>query len=545
MKQRRVTPETRRSDALQAERTDRFKWFAIGCTCLGIVGCSTHHPGIARTAHSADQAGRVTAAQQQRPVAPAHRPAAPGHPVASVPSSPPQNGDEPVLHSLLGASATEQFSRSAQLHTAASDQAIWDRLRGGFSLSFEDRSSIRQEIDALSARTLERHLAQSSEYLYLVLEEVERRGMPAEIALLPLVESGYNPAAISPGKAAGLWQFLPQTARNFGLKLTPSYDGRHDVVASTRAALDYMDHLGDIFGGDWLLALTAYNTGEGTLQRWIEKNRREGKPTDFFALPIPPQTRRYIPRLMAMREVIDNPRRYGVELPDIPNRPVLDSVDVRGRLDLAAVADAVNLSPSQVLRYNPAIQSPTRTALSAPLLLPAAHARRLQQYLDKPQATEFAQNGALAPEIAVEVTQDLRAEAVRAPARSIRSEGATRTHVVRSGESLYSIAKTYGVDSGTLAKTNKLPSKATLQVGQTLLIMAPKNDDGQRSDNRTSSYAVRRGDTLGAIADRFGISVADLAKWNGIKPNSILRPGQLLAVRAPEGSRRAAADGSG
>ena len=542
MKQRRATSATLRAGAPQAARTDCFKWFAVGCTCLGMLGCTTHHhPGAARTAPMADQAGRVAAAQPQRAVAQDHRPAAPSRPVGGVPPSPPQDADRPAFQSLLGARATEQFPPSVQLHTARSDQAIWERLRGGFSLSFEDRSSIRREIDAFSARALERHLAQSSEYLYLVLEEVERRGMPAEIALLPLVESGYDPAAISPGKAAGLWQFVPQTARNFGLKLTPSYDGRHDVVASTRAALDYMDYLDDMFGGDWLLTLTAYNTGEGTLQRWIKKNRQEGKPTDFFALPIPPQTRRYIPRLMAMREVIDNPRRYGVELPDIPNRPVLDSVDVRGRLDLAAVADAANLSPSQILRYNPAIQAKTRTALSAPLLLPAAHARHLKQYLDEPPATEFAQNRALA----AEVTQDLREEAVRAPARPTRSGGATRTHVVRSGESIYSIAKAYGVDSRALAKTNELSSQVTLQIGQRLLIMAPGNDDRQRSGNRTSSYAVRRGDTLGAIAGRFGISVADLAMWNGIKPNAILRPGQLLAVRAPEGSRRAAADGSG
>ena len=540
MKQRQFIAVSRRSASLEAERTGRIKWLTIGCSCLGMLGCSTHHPGTARTAPAADPTVRVATVPPQRRAS-----AVPDRPLGSVRSPSPQSGDELVFHSLLDASAAEAFSPSAELHTGAADRAIWDRLRGGFALHFDDRPSIRREIDAFSARTLERNLAQSSEYLYLVLEEVERRGMPAEIALLPLVESGYNPAAISPGKAAGLWQFLPQTARNFGLKLTQSYDGRHDVMASTRAALDYMDHLGDMFGGDWLLALTAYNTGEGTLQRWIEKNRQEGKPTDFFALPIPPQTRRYVPRLMAMREIIDNPRRYGVELPDVPNRPVLDSVDVRGRLDLAAVADAANLSPSQVLRYNPAIQAKTRTALSAPLLLPAAHARRLQQYLDDPHQMELAQYGEPAPQIAAETAQDLREEAVRVLETPARSERTMRTHVVRSGDSLYSIARAHGIDSAELAKLNKLSPKATLKIGQTLRVTAVERDERKRAGSRPSSYAVRPGDSLGAIADRFGVSVAQLASWNGIAPNSVLRPGQRLSVSAPEGSRRSVADGSG
>jgi membrane-bound lytic murein transglycosylase D len=545
MRKLRFTAEIGGSETQGEDRADRIKWLTIGCTVLGMVGCSTHHPGTARTATAADQVGRIAAAAPQRRFAPANGSAAADRSAAVARSVPSQNDDELVFHSLLDASAADESSTSAQWRAEASDRAIWDRLRGGFSLSFEDRSSIKREIDAFSARTLERNLAQSSEYLYLVLDEVERRGMPAEIALLPLVESGYNPAAVSPGKAAGLWQFLPQTARNFGLKLTQSYDGRHDVMASTRAALDYMDHLGDMFGGDWLLALTAYNTGEGTVQRWIQQNRQEGKPTDFFALPIPLQTRRYIPRLMAMREVIDNPRRYGVELPDIPNRPVLDSVDVQGRLDLATVADAVNLSPSQVLRYNPGIQAKTRMALSSPLLLPAVHARRLQQYLDDPQNAQLAQNTVAAPEGAGDVAQDLRVEADRVLEKPARPERSTRTHVVRSGDSLYSIAKLHGVDSAAVAKANKLSPKATLKVGQTLRIVAPEHDERQRPAQRHSSYAVRQGDTLGTIAGRFGISVADLAKWNGIKPNSVLRLGQLLAVRAPDGSRRAIADGSG
>jgi len=362
-----------------------WKYVFLSSGLLALAGCGPHHPMVAPSLS--------TAAKVQKPhtMLSASKTIRSSGPYANAAME--NAADQILLMPYLDGLQGENLDLpESDLRLNGQSDMIWDRLRGGFSLSLDEPQSVRRELDALSPRFIERSLAQSSEYLYLVLDEVERRGMPAEIALLPLVESGYNPAAVSPGKAAGLWQFLPQTARNFGLKLTQNYDGRHDVLASTKAALDYLEHLGDMFGGDWLLALTAYNTGEGTLQRWMEQNRRLGKPTDFASLPIPPQTRRYIPRLMAMRSVIENPRRHGVELPVIPNRSVLDSVDVRGRLDLAEAADLADLSLAQVLRYNPAIQAPKHTAPPGALLLPAVHARRLRQKLDGSEAVQLAQN---------------------------------------------------------------------------------------------------------------------------------------------------------
>lgn len=356
--------------------TGGWKCILLSSGLLALAGCSPHHPTVAPSLSTAAKA------QKANTTPPATASKTTRSPSLYASTAMESAADQVLLMPYLDSSHAENPNlQASDLSLNGQSGMIWDRLRGGFSLSLDEPQSVRRELDALSPRSIERSLAQSSEYLYLVLDEVERRGMPAEIALLPLVESGYNPAAVSPGKAAGLWQFLPQTARNFGLKLTPNYDGRHDVLASTKAALDYLEYLGDMFGGDWLLALTAYNTGEGTLQRWIAQNRRLGKSTDFASLPIPPQTRRYIPRLMAMRSVIENPRRHGVELPAIPNRSVLDSVDVRGRLDLAEAADLADLSLAQVLRYNPAIQAQKNAASPGALLLPAVHARRLRQSL--------------------------------------------------------------------------------------------------------------------------------------------------------------------
>jgi membrane-bound lytic murein transglycosylase D len=324
--------------------------------------------------------------------------------------------------------------------------------------------------------------------------------------------------------------------------LTHAYDGRRDVLASTRAALDYLDHLGDMFGGDWLLALTAYNTGEGTLQRWIEQNRRLGKPTDFASLPIPPETRRYIPRLMAMRAVIENPRRRGVELPAIPNRPVLDSVDVRGRLDLAEAANLADLSLSQVLRYNPGIQAQNNLTPSGPLLLPTAHARRLRQQMESGDAMQLAQqhHESTVPESETLEERPLIREAERVLTETqIRSDASARkTHTVRSGDSLYTIAQTHRLDSADLAKWNKLSQKATLKIGQKLALQDPHKPPSTSPDSVATIYSVRAGDSLASIAHKFDVSVTELSRWNELAPKQSLRPGQRLTIHKSAPERR-------
>ena len=525
-------------------------WILISGACLTLFGCSGHQPPSAP--------GLAESAKLRNA------------PIVAAPTAKVVKAAPATQHSRNGTaieSAAKQFIQPSLDEQSAYDEAtahypstvgaqhtrmIWQRLQSGFSLDFDDTQAVRQELNALGTRTIERRLAQSSEYLYLVLDAVERRGLPSEIALLPLVESGYNPSAVSPGKAAGLWQFLPGTARNFGLTLSHGYDGRHDIVASTHAALDYLEYLGDLFGGDWLLALTAYNTGEGNVQRWMRKNRTEGKPIEWSALPVPDQVRRYIPRLIAMREVIENAKRYGVELPDIPDRPVLDSIDVKGRLDLAAAAAVIDLTPSQILRYNPGIQSRTIAALPGPLLLPAVHAKRLKDYLDNGNATPAASiaEDVASPHLAIDPSPSLRQEAARAlnEPRIVHTRASPKTHTVRSGESLYVIAKTHRVDTADLAKWNKLSSTAVLQIGQQLMVEDPRARPSTKQDiaaQKTLSYSVRAGDSLSSIASRFGVRVDDLALWNGIKTTHILQTGQRLIVRIPARTSQESAAVSG
>lgn len=526
------------SDPSAKAGTGGWKCLLLSSGLLALAGCNPHHP---TTAPSLSTAAKAQKASTTLPPTASKTVRSPS-PYANTAID--SAADQVLLMPYLDSSQAENPDlQASDLSLNGQSGMIWDRLRGGFSLSLDEPQSVRRELDSLSTRSIERSLAQSSEYLYLVLDEVERRGMPAEIALLPLVESGYNPAAVSPGKAAGLWQFLPQTARNFGLKLTQNYDGRHDVLASTKAALDYLEHLGDMFGGDWLLALTAYNTGEGTLQRWMEQNRRLGKPTDFASLPIPPQTRRYIPRLMAMRSVIENPRRHGVELPAIPNRSVLDSVDVRGRLDLAEVADLADLSLAQVLRYNPAIQAPKNTPPPGALLLPSAHARQLRQKLEGGETVQLAQQSfeTSASDFQKNDKTQLIQEAERVLAETPIRDAAlpAQTHVVRSGDSLYTIARAHRIDTADLAKWNKLSKKATLKIGQTLVVQDPlkaSSSHAVSSASRAIVYSVRAGDSLSSIAQKFEVSVADLTLWNAIKAHQALRPGQRLTIRksAPE-----------
>jgi membrane-bound lytic murein transglycosylase D len=517
--------------------TGGWKCVLLSSGMLALAGCSPHHPTVGPSLSTAAKAQKAnttlpTTASKTARSPSTYSSATLGGAADQILLMPypdgPQEGDLNSSESELG--LNEQSGM------------IWDRLRSGFALSLDEPQSVRRELDALSPRFIERSLAQSSEYLYLVLDEVERRGMPAEIALLPLMESGYNPAAVSPGRAAGLWQFLPETARNFGLKLTHAYDGRHDVLASTRAALDYLDHLGDTFGGDWLLALTAYNTGEGTLQRWIEQNRRLGKPTDFASLPIPPETRRYIQRLMAMRAVIENPRRRGVELPAIPNRPVLDIVDVRGRLDLTEAASLADLSLSQVLRYNPGIQAQKNLVPSSPLLLPAAHARRLRQQMESGDAMQLAQQPreSTVPESETLEEKPLIREAERVLTETQTGSDASsnKTHTVRSGDSLYTIAQAHRLDSAELAKWNKLSKKATLKIGQKLALQDPHKPPSKSPASGATIYSVRAGDSLASIAHKFDVSVTELTLWNELVPKQSLRPGQRLTIHKIAAERR-------
>jgi membrane-bound lytic murein transglycosylase D len=233
---------------------------------------------------------------------------------------------------------------------------IWDRLRSDFTLKAGSDPAIRHYLASYKKHpeAIARVLRRGEPYLFYILNRVEQRGLPAELALLPFVESAFDPHATSPVGAAGLWQFMPDTAEYLGLSQTWWYDGRRDVIDATKVALDYLTQLHRDFG-DWLLALAAYNAGSARVQRAIDQNRLEGKPVDFWHLPLPAETRGYVPRLIALRAVINHPEDYNITLPSLPDTHYFTRVDTQGRIDLQVAARLAGISEEELKRLNPGI----------------------------------------------------------------------------------------------------------------------------------------------------------------------------------------------
>lgn len=385
------------------------------------------------------------------------------------------------------------------------DGDLWARIRSNFGLSAHTNPRVQ---DAAAwyvrhPRFFERLTTQAEPYLHYIVNEVELRGMPSEIALLPVVESAFQPLAYSHGRAAGLWQFIPDTGRRFGLKLNWWYDGRRDVVASTQAALDYLQYLHDTFDGDWLLALAAYNAGEGTVLRAMRENERKGKPTDFWSLRLPRETQEYVPRLLAISEIVAAPEERGVALKSIANDYFLTTLQVDTQLDLTIAAKLAGMTVEELHRLNPGFNRwATEPDVPHLLLLPG----------DK--AAEFAVGlAALPPDQRVRWTR----------------------HQIRKGESLKRIAARYDTTETVLRRLNKL-SGNTVRAGE--LLMVPVVSDGPVKNSGTAeesqskkTHTVVKGDNLSKIARRYGVSMSELANWNGIGKKSLLRTGQILSIR--------------
>jgi len=391
---------------------------------------------------------------------------------------------------------------------------IWGRIRAGFELNKRDLPYIERELRQFAAHPqyLRRVQRRAEPFLFMILQEVERRGLPTELALLPAVESAFHPQAYSPNHAAGIWQFIPATGRHFGLQQNWWYDGRRDILASTRAALDYLQRLHRRFGGDWELALAAYNAGQGSVGKSIRKNRRQGKGTDFWSLKLPLETRLYVPRLLALCRIIAEPDSFGITLQPIANQPRLAVVDAQSQLDLALAAEMAEISTDELHRLNPGF-SRWATAPEGPhrLLLPldkaeGFHARLTQ--LDPGQRIQWTR------------------------------------YQIKSGDSISVIAQKHKLTVSHLKKVNNLRS-SRIRAGKYLIIPTP-SDQGKlgasipdpypakpRSRDTKStpvSYTVRPGDTLWDIGRAFKVSYLKLAKWNDLTLDTTLRPRQKLLI---------------
>jgi membrane-bound lytic murein transglycosylase D len=396
----------------------------------------------------------------------------------------------------------------------AQSSDLWERIRTGNRLDIPKHPRIQHELDALQAnpgfflRTAQR----SEPYLHFIVEEIERRGLPVELALIPAVESGFQPLARSPHQAAGLWQFIPSTGRAFGLKQTWWYEGRCDITASTRAALDYLERLAGQFDGDWALALAAYNAGPGMVRRAIKRNRDEGLPLDYWSLELPSETQQYVPRVFAFAKAVRSPDKFGIDLPPMPDRAQFTKVDLPGPIDLDLAAKLAQIDRDELQRLNPGFRR-WATAPDGPhaLLLP-------------PDTTGTFSAGL----------------AQLTPAQCV-----TLHHYrVKQGDTLASIAKRYDISAKQLRKANSMKS-SHLNSGRQLIIPLPPvqaaklaRNESQKSstkDKRKTSkpevvHVVKRGDTLWKIARTHKVSQRKLAAWNGLTVNDTLRPGQLLHV---------------
>ncbi len=458
---------------------------------------------------------------------------------------------------------------------------IWQRIRLGYQL---DLSVEHRRIDAQfnwysrNPEYMARVSKRAERYIHYVTEELERRDLPMELALLPIVESAYDPFAYSHGRAAGMWQFIPGTARYYDLSINWWYDGRRDIVASTRGALDYLEKLHSYYDGDWLLALAAYNSGQGNVNKALRKNRRRGEPLDFWSLDLPRETRAYVPKLLALAKLVNDPLRYNVHLYPVPNQPYFAVVDTGSQIDLAEAAKLAEIEIDELYRLNPGFNK-WATAPEGPhrLAVPVAAEERFAQNLaDLPPEERLhwkrytVEPGDSLLLLAkrhntgvdtIRQVNNIRGNIIRAgqpllipvasesgghyalsaeqrrTAIQNRQRGEDREqvfHTVQSGDSFWTIARQYGVKVSQLARWNGMSPRDTLRPGQKLSVWTqqPVQARIQQRESvvRKVGYRVRSGDSLARIAGRFNVSISDIVKWNAVNPDNYLQPGQHLTL---------------
>lgn len=471
---------------------------------------------------------------------------------------------------LLQMEWTGDTGAPAYAPTATPDD-VWQRLRNGFGIDDAARPNplvaTHQAWFAARPDNVARLAERARPYLYHIVEEVERRGMPMELALLPMIESAFVPTALSRSAASGIWQFIPSTGRLYGLKQDHWYDGRRDFTAATQAALDYLGKLFLDFG-DWQLALAAYNCGEGCIARAIQRNAQLGLPTDYASLTLPDETRNYVPKLLALRNVMRDPAAHGVAIRPLSNAPYFSQVTVNASLDLHAAARLANMNSDEFYALNAAFpRKLIRSDTPVNLLVPVDKADTFQRNLEAGEWDSWqpypARKGERPEDIArrfgISVARLLEhnpvqlkrgklehAQTILVPSRRHANAPASASgaagHVVAPGDTLFGIARRHGLTVEQLVAANPGLDAATLRPGQTLRLatatpeasLKPVSLRQADAPARPARYTVQRGDTLFGIARNHDLRVADLQAWNpALADSSALRPGQTLIVRQP------------
>ena len=391
---------------------------------------------------------------------------------------------------------------------------LWDRMRRGFRMPDLDGKLVRDHEQWYASRPdyIQRMTERSKKYLFHIVEELEKRNMPAELALLPFIESAFNPQAVSSAKAAGMWQFMPRTGTYFELKQNAFRDDRRDVLASTRAALDYLQKLHGMFG-DWHLALAAYNWGEGNVGRAIARNKRAGLGTSYLDLTMPAETRLYVPKLQAVKNIVARPEAFQAELPLIENHPYFQEVRLTRDIDVTLAAKLADVQLEDFKALNPAANRPVILAAGTPqILLPWDNAKVFVRNFEAYTLGQYA---------------------------------SWTTWSVPKTMSSAEAARQTGMNENELRSVNNIPSRMLIKAGSTLLVPRSAKVDkdvashvaenghmslSPETVSRRSTVKARQGDTVASLAQRYRVSAMDVAGWNNFTASSALKPGQSVVI---------------
>jgi membrane-bound lytic murein transglycosylase D len=453
---------------------------------------------------------------------------------------------------------------------------VWDEIRKDFDFSRDvDNYRVRRHLAIYDRRQKYFNTIneRANRYLYHVAVEVRKRGMPSEIALLPVIESGLDPFAYSHGRAAGMWQFIPSTAKIFKLESNWWYEGRRDVSASTQAALDYLQRLEKRFDGDWLKALAAYNSGSGTVRKAIKKNKRLGKGTDYWSLDLPKETKDYVPKLIALSQLIADPEKYSIKLDPIPYAPYFDQVDTGGQIDLSQAASLAEVNTDDIYLLNPGFNRwATDPGKNRHLLVPYENkfifeeniqtlpnedrlswtrytiksgdtlsviAQKNKVNTDFLKSINNLNNNSIRVGDTLMIPRPLEksssyslSQEQRKQALSHRKKAGKQriSYKVKENDSFWSIGKKYNVGIRQLASWNGMAPGDTLRAGQTLNVWVNNTSAAQRKVFRKVYYTVRSGDSLSRIAQKFRVSVSNIQSWNNLYNKKYLKPGQQLVL---------------
>ncbi|KOY60382.1 murein transglycosylase [Photorhabdus heterorhabditis] len=393
----------------------------------------------------------------------------------------------------------------------STQQELWGYIRDKLKMKIPDNYRVREQRNYYLKHKSYLHdvTLRAEPYMYWIVGQIKQRDMPMELVLVPIVESAFNPHATSHAKAAGLWQIIPDTGRNYGLTQDKWYDARRDVAASTTAALNLLQRLNKMFNGDWLLTIAAYNSGEGRVIRAMKGNEAKGKPTNFWSLSLPRETALYVPKVLALSDVIRNSDKYGVTLPKSNNQRALAQVDVGQQITLSQAAEMAGMSLTSIKAYNPGYKRGV-TSPNGPhyIMLPKSKVDQFKNSLT---------DGTVLNNIRQEVAKN-----------NLRLNKQSQ-YKVRSGDTLSVIAKRFNISIRELQRMNNLRTANLLKIGQTLRV----------NNDNAIIYRVRQGDSVASIAKRHGINIKDLMSWNdGIKITDV-KPGIELTLYVNEFSDEA------